>query len=926
MSKKLFCLLLALLMLLTISCASAAEDIDGSSIAVVDEGDVQVAVDDAPLEIENNHADEEILSDSVDDEVLSGPVEEEILSDSVDDEVLSDSVDSDAPGESSFHIEELKVNEYGEVTITTKADSMAVGEVVINITDTNTHTVVKTDGGILENGQYVLGGTGFYLPKGYYEVKAHYYGDATFHWRDYIDYLTIDKNVADLTLDSSVDKYGAIEINAGLNQTATGTVTFAIVPEGEEPDPTKFVNVTVESGSASYDELSPFAKGKYTIYVIYNGDDNYYKAYALDLVDVNKTFIVPKTENVVVDHGLVTIDIDLGVPATGNVSITYPSGFVGNQTFSDGMINFYAPVDNEFGDVSLVFDYDGDENYYGFHSYHVDFFIKYDPNLIVTSKVNEYGIIEIVATVNETATGNMSFIIRDSKGNNVSGVEEIKDGSATYYELTKYDKGEYDVIVHYSGDEIFDDVYSILQPAYITKDYITPSTTNLNVNGGELNAIVDLGVPATGKVSVVYPSGEVENFTIEDGKVNIAHVFDTEKGPLSLVLDYDGDGNYYGFYEYYVDFFIKYDPNFDAQAKVNDYGGIEVLANLNKTATGKITVTIKNSTGDIVVSGSEDIVNGSALYYELAQYKKGLYNIHITYPGDGNFSGAEKDLSVEVTKAAPSMDYTVKVQGGEVTITVSLPSAINGKLSVLYPSGYVENVTIKNGSAKINAVFMKETGDMAITASFAGNDQYYAVERIIGFFIKQTTFVKTSSSISVIYKNNAKVTVKLTNVITNKAIAGAPVQITVNGKTYRGKTNKYGKAVITIPAKMVPKKYTARVLYKGTDTLLSDIYEFKLTVKKATPKLTAKKKTFKKSKKIKKYSVILKDNKGKAIKKAKLTIKVGKKKFTAKTNSKGKAVFKLKKLSKKAKYTAKITYNGNKYFKKLTKKVKIIIK
>ena len=65
--------------------------------------------------------------------------------------------------------------------------------------------------------------------------------------------------------------------------------------------------------------------------------------------------------------------------------------------------------------------------------------------------------------------------------------------------------------------------------------------------------------------------------------------------------------------------------------------------------------------------------------------------------------------------------------------------------------------------------------------------------------------------------------------------------------------------------------------------------------------MTAKKKTFKKSKKIKKYSVILKDNKGKA-------------------------VFKLKKLSKKAKYTAKITYNGNKYFKKLTKKVKIIIK
>ena len=67
--------------------------------------------------------------------------------------------------------------------------------------------------------------------------------------------------------------------------------------------------------------------------------------------------------------------------------------------------------------------------------------------------------------------------------------------------------------------------------------------------------------------------------------------------------------------------------------------------------------------------------------------------------------------------------------------------------------------------------------------------------------------------------------------------------------------------------------------------------------------------------------------------------------ITAKTNAKGKATFKItkltkkgkftavikyagnkyyNKLSKKAKYTAKITYNGNKYFKKLTKKVKII--
>ena len=46
----------------------------------------------------------------------------------------------------------------------------------------------------------------------------------------------------------------------------------------------------------------------------------------------------------------------------------------------------------------------------------------------------------------------------------------------------------------------------------------------------------------------------------------------------------------------------------------------------------------------------------------------------------------------------------------------------------------------------------------------------------------------------------------------------------------------------------------------------------------------------------------------------------------AKNNSKGKATFKIKKLTKKAKYTAKVTFKGDKYYNKKTKKVKITIK
>ena len=62
------------------------------------------------------------------------------------------------------------------------------------------------------------------------------------------------------------------------------------------------------------------------------------------------------------------------------------------------------------------------------------------------------------------------------------------------------------------------------------------------------------------------------------------------------------------------------------------------------------------------------------------------------------------------------------------------------------------------------------------------------------------------------------------------------------------------------------------------------------------------------------------------MKKAKVTLKVKGKTYKATTNSKGKATFKIKNLKKKGKYTAVITYKGDKFYNKVTKKVKITIK
>ena len=508
-----------------------------------------------------------------------------------------------------------------------------------------------------------------------------------------------------------------------------------------------------------------------------------------------------------------------------------------NYTIDDEKVTIY---DLGAGEYEIQIANIGDNNYDTSADTELFNITKANPNLKVTAKVNEFGIIEINVAGDKALTGNVTFKVINETGAVVSeGTEEIVNGAADFGELQTYAKGKY-------------------------------------------------------------------NYTVDfkDNKGNYNDTFIKSETPL--VVD-------------------KAIPELSVNITVNEFGHIVVVANVTKGANGTINFLIIDSQ-DKQISVNKTLVNSTASYDELTPFAKGEYQVIVTYNGDNAYySIFTKDVA-KVTKIAPAMNYTVKVVGGEVNITVALPAAINGNLTVTYPSGFVENFTIKNGTANIYYVSMNETGDLAITASFAGNDQYYAVEEIIGFTIKQATLIKVNPTVSVVYNNNAKVTVKLTNLVTNKVIAGATIEITVNGKNYKGTTDKDGKAVITIPAKMVPKKYTANVAFKGTDKLEADINQFKLTVKKATPKVTAKKKTFKKSIKVKKYAIALKDNKGKAIKKAKVTIKVGKKTFKATTNSKGKAVFKLKKLTKKAKYNAKVTYKGNKYFNKVTKKVKITIK
>ena len=179
-----------------------------------------------------------------------------------------------------------------------------------------------------------------------------------------------------------------------------------------------------------------------------------------------------------------------------------------------------------------------------------------------------------------------------------------------------------------------------------------------------------------------------------------------------------------------------------------------------------------------------------------------------------------------------------------------------------------------------------------------------------------------TAALTKVYGKSDKLVITLKD-STGNVISDAPLSVKINGKTTFLVTDSKGHDSMKI--NLAPNTYYAQISFEDNGYYTSAHTTVKVTVKKATPKLTAKKKTFKIKAKSKKYTITLKNNLGKVMKKVKVTIKVKGKTYTAKTNSKGIATFKLK-LTKKGTFKATVTYKGSKYYNKVSKKVKITFK
>lgn len=365
---------------------------------------------------------------------------------------------------------------------------------------------------------------------------------------------------------------------------------------------------------------------------------------------------------------------------------------------------------------------------------------------------------------------------------------------------------------------------------------------------------------------------------------------------------------------------------------------------MNATATGTLTINKANSTlsvNDItfdyndegscefsyteatgveakVIGHGEAVVDVTGNIITVSGLDAGNYTLSVTTITDENHNNVTKTANIAVNKIDSSLtvndatlDYGTSTN---VTVTTEGATGISAKINGA-DVGVVDNFTITISGLDAG------TYNLTVTTMPDADHNPVSMNATITVNPLQTQWI--GDAITATYNVNMDLVITLKDSKGN-SLAGVSVTVVLNGaKTYV--TDKNGQVKISTEG-LAPKAYTAKVTFNGNANYVKSTKDIKVTVKKATPKMTAKKKTFKKSVKVKKYSVVLKDNRGKAIKKANVSIKVGKKTVKAKTNSKGKATFKIKKLTKKGTYKTTVTYKGNAYYNKVTKKVKIKIK
>ena len=354
---------------------------------------------------------------------------------------------------------------------------------------------------------------------------------------------------------------------------------------------------------------------------------------------------------------------------------------------------------------------------------------------------------------------------------------------------------------------------------------------------------------------------------------------------------------------------------------------------IDVVGVGAVGVGINNQTGAIIEDNTISIDGGNYTTITVSD-SLGTANAGILV-GEGNTdvktSGndvSEKtplrsDTAIEANNitvtAAPSgngsFEITLRTAGG-------MPLA-NQVVKVVFNNQMYELTTDAKGVALLPFALNKG-GTYNVEVFYLGDDDYRGSDASAKITINKIATKTTASAKTYLATAKTKSFTATLKDANGNILANKKVTFTVNGKTYTATTNAKGVATVKL-ALTAAKTYTVTIKFAGDSVYAASTVSAKVKLNKEKTKITAPTKTFKRTAKTKKVVITLKNSKGKAVAKKKITLTVNKKKYTVKTNSKGKATFKVK-LTKKGTFKYTVKFAGDTQYKAVKKTGKIKIK
>lgn len=766
------------------------------------------------------------------------------------------------------------VDEYGNL--------IKWGEVTFNIE--GVEKTVKVENGIakIENVAIKLGINKF---------SAKFSGNAYANSSTFVSYSKTLINT-DLSLSFSSLESNPIEITATVtdvngNYVECGEVTFNI--DG--------LNYTVDVVNGVASIVKTFAFGTSNISAVYRDAYSYNSSNDEKSIVVNglDTFI---SLSVVNQYNPIVISVDVVDENGLNVNRGYVRFSLDNQNYLVNVSEGKASIEYLFkrlsGSKKVSVDYYEDSfNYCSSSNYtYVDVLLKPATLDLNVDSGNYQNPVEIVATVKDDDNNPVnSGVVRF----NICGKwydVNVVNGTAALQGTFSY-TGLNDVIVSYDG------LY-----------YYTSSQKEICLNISKIPVVLSLNVEkSSDNIKFIFTSSQPIDEYVVTYINDVFHLIKLNNGTAVYESDFNPgkyviDANLAGY--------VYQSLPVHEEIIVTRMGTAMICEDLvgYVSRNNHYSIILKDEFGNFISHASVALkVNGKT------------YNEFTDESGTALF---KLDLDVGQYGASFEYDGNDKYMNSSAARTVIIKSTISmaSQTQYTYDSNYVATLLDSNGNPLKNKEISLGIGDKIFSAhtdsngvlsynlklspaSYEMNVVNLETGEVKYQIIKVVKRITSNKDLTMYYGAGKSYTVRVYDDHGN-VLKNAKVAFKVNGKTYYRYSDENGYASLKIS--LNPNTYTITATYKG----------FKVSNKvvvKSTLILSTK--TVKKSKTFK-YTVKLLNSNGKILKNKKVKVKFRGKTYTAKTNSKGIANFKIKSLSKTGKFSLTASYGTLKISKTIT--------